>query len=63
MHGQMLTSPLGKKPPTPLTLPRVRMLMSCWGVRFLVRPRMSVGMLLTKPSETARKLQSPDTWL
>ena len=37
----------------PLGLPRLYMLMSCWGVREKVSPLMSVGMLLIKVSGTA----------
>ena len=47
------TNPLGKKRPMPLGLPRLYMLMSCWGVREKVSPLMSVGMLLMKVSGTA----------
>ena len=51
-----LTSPFGKKAPTPLGLPRVRILMICWGVRLRVMPLMSVGIMLTKLSGTAINL-------
>ena len=40
------TRPLGKNGPIPSGLPRLYMLISCWGVREKVRPRTSVGMLL-----------------